>query len=132
MCLNPSVESAFFRSQTLHGSVYQNHASTVQPEKQLCGHRPPKLATLRIKLKLPIELRSHAPSSRAHGTYEIEKYEWVLMERKSLFSGPFICPGLHMLFIIIYLCYLSFKSTNNMCNPGHIKTWTRKQLLSLH
>jgi hypothetical protein len=31
------------------------------------------------------EWRSHAPSGRAHGsdgTYEIEKYEWVSMERK--------------------------------------------------
>ena len=26
---------------------------------------------------------------------------------------------------------LSFKSTNNMCNPGHIKTGTRRKLLSL-
>ena len=29
-----------------------------------------------------IERRSRAPSGRAHGTYEIEKYEWVSMERK--------------------------------------------------
>ena len=29
-----------------------------------------------------IEWRSHAPSGRAHWTYEIEKYEWVSMERK--------------------------------------------------
>ena len=29
-----------------------------------------------------IERRSHAPSGRAHGTYEIEKKEW-LMGRKS-------------------------------------------------
>ena len=48
-----------------------------------------------------IEWRSHAPSGRAHGTYEIEKYEWVSMERKLLFSGhslymPWIT---HMLFV---------------------------------
>ena len=29
-----------------------------------------------------IEWRSHAPSGRAHGTYKIEKHEWVPMERK--------------------------------------------------
>ena len=33
-------------------------------------------------LSLSIEWRSHASSGRAHGTYEIEKYEWVSMERK--------------------------------------------------
>ena len=29
-----------------------------------------------------IEWRSHASSGRAHGTYEIGKYEWVSIERK--------------------------------------------------
>ena len=40
-------------------------------------------------------------SGRAHGTYEIEKYEWVSMERKYLFSGPGLyMPWItHMLFV---------------------------------
>ena len=48
-----------------------------------------------------IEWRSHAPSAIAHGTYEIEKYEWVSMERKQLFSGPSLyMPWItHMLFV---------------------------------
>ena len=29
-----------------------------------------------------IERQGHAPSGRAHGTYEIEKCLWVSMERK--------------------------------------------------
>ena len=48
-----------------------------------------------------MEWRSHAPSGRADGTYEIEKYEWESMERKLLFSGPSLyMPWItHMLFV---------------------------------
>ena len=48
-----------------------------------------------------IEWRSHAPSGRAHGTYEIEKNEWESMERKQLSSGPSLyMPWItHMLFV---------------------------------
>ena len=48
-----------------------------------------------------IEWRGHAPSGRAHGTYEIEKYEWVSMERKLLYSDPilFMARITHVLFV---------------------------------
>ena len=51
--------------------------------------------------RVPMEWRNHAPSARAHGTYEIEKYEWVPMERKYLSSGPSLyMPWItHMLFV---------------------------------
>ena len=47
--------------------------------------------------ELAMEWRSHAPSGRAHGTYEIEKYEWGQWRENNYFLVPvFICPGLHI------------------------------------
>ena len=48
--------------------------------RRVRDHALPSLAER--KWTASIEWRSHAPSGRAHGTYEIEKYEWVSMERK--------------------------------------------------
>ena len=52
----------------------------VHSARRVQGHALPSLAER--KWTASIEWRSHAPSGRAHGTYEIEKYEWVSMERK--------------------------------------------------
>jgi hypothetical protein len=41
------------------------------------------------------------PVEPMHGTYEIEKYQWVSMERKLIFSGPSLyMPRItHMFFV---------------------------------
>ena len=51
--------------------------------------------------KCSVELVSLPLLVDRHGTFEIVKYEWVLKERKLLFSGPSLyIPWItHMLFV---------------------------------
>ena len=51
------------------------------------------------------------------GTYEIEKYEWVSMERKFLFSGPSLyVPWItHMFFVDLNDNFFYAKKTKRNC-----------------
>jgi hypothetical protein len=68
--------------------LYINITFQSKSRAALAWLRPPKyFCSILISLQYwvwvcGIEWRSNAPSGRAHGTYEIEKYEWVSMERK--------------------------------------------------